>query len=1088
MVLLLTVCLLPAGLRAQCEPMSHDSLPFVENFETWGTGVYASPAQCWSRFTNTGDFYSGPYIKTLTWYSTSDHGYVSSRTMFFETHPGDQWTVSPQLYLAMPKMDDVRSLTVDFKVRRPNAHPVLEVGVMEDDDTSTFVPMGLCAPSTYGTFISYSVPLSGYTGDGNRIAFRSRNAGSYLSEIYLDDIMVWVDSCATPCCLTVTYVDDSTAELSWLAVDSTADFLLTVGGTDTVVSGNHCTLEGLSPMTEYAVGLRVLCSDDTSAYYNANFQMPVAELPWHEHFDTMATPAGWKKIGGGQVSLNTGMAYDGIAALYFHEGAYDNVVLLPTFPLEVSDLYMDFFARPSGTRLWGSSELDVGYVTDDNNAGTFYAVATCRADDFAGSAYDERYVTFEGAPVGARMAMRYRGGTYYGTWLVDNIEVGDARCAMVRNRWVDSLSATTARLMWRSLGEGVEYLVAIGNDTLSVFDTTIVLNALTPDSDYVARLARLCDDGDTSAWINLFFRTECATLTYADLPYTEDFENYATGPNSIISPCWRQLTPGGYGADGRPFVYYVDSTQALLFGAYFAHCDYVVLPAVDSLAGLTLTFQAASTYLDNVYDVGVMTDHDDISTFTLLHTFSPVNAGVWEEWQLPLADYHGAGQYVAIRIQCAPGESEYGMVYLDNVTLSLTGACPQPTAVAVDSAQGTTARVTVADPVGVGSYLLLLTSSYGTDSVTITGNSHTFNGLHLATAYTVTAHTLCPDGTLTAPVSTRFVTPCAPIDTLPYRENFNQTRRTQLPPCWNVWPPQAYAPPQVADRQTENHFSPDGSPSLMLTTGFFRNNDYAILPPLDITYDSLVLSLWYRYFDPGIGTLSLGYICGYPDDIPAADTLDFHTLAVLPPDLGAGNILTLSLDILPDTATHLVIRWYVNNSLNESSVCIDNLSITRLLPEPQPVCDAPTDLHTTWVDSTSATLAWTPGGDENEWELSIEGNDNTLSVTSIPYTLSGLHPSTNYIVRLRAHCSDTLYSDYSQPLSFTTADAVGISNILAGNVVVYLRDGNIIVEGAEGRRIDIYDILGRRVTRPDAPGTYMVKIEGLPVRKIVVVR
>ena len=951
LLFVVTTMLLGLPLRAQtCDELPHDSLPLTEDFESWNASVYGPIGTCWSRFCSYGDFYDGPFVQTQYSYSPSTGGSVTNRVMLLRVSPGDQWTTSLVEYLVLPPMDDVRELTVDFKVKRPNAHPAIEVGVMEDNDTSSFVPIQLCAPSTFNQWTSYSVSLSSSTGMGNRIAFKAREVGSYLADIFLDDITVWIDSCAPPCCLTAGEYADSSVDLSWLAVDTTADFLLIVAGVDTViVSGNHYTLYGLSPVTEYSVSLRTLCSSDTSDVYTTTFQTPVLSLPYHEHFDTLSSPMGWKKIGGGQVSLNTYLPYDGTAALYFMEGANDNLALLPVFPLEVCDLYIDFFARPEGIPLWGSAELDVGYVTDATNPGTFHTVATLHQNDFPASAYGERYVTFEGAPTGARMAFRHRGTTYYGNWLVDNVEVGDARCPAPWIRSVDSLGTTEAHLSWQSLGEWVDYLLAFGTDTTLTSDTMLTLNMLTPNTNYVARLARICDNGDTSAWVNLSFRTDCATLTYADMPYIEDFESYPAGQNSNISPCWRMLQPGGYGASNRPFVYPFDGSQTLMFGALFGTCDYVVLPAVDSVAGLTLSFQTNTSYLDKVYDVGIMTDHDDISTFTLLNTFSPVDAGVWESWELPLASYDSTGQYVAIRFRTTLGADDFMNAYLDNVTLSVTDVCPRPAAVTVDSVDSTTAWVTINDPTGVGNYVLTLTSAYGTDSVTISSNTHIFTGLLSSTPYTLFAYTFCSDSTLTDAVTTRFTTSCTPIASLPYRENFNNTRRGEMPPCWQYWPAMAYAPPAVADSTEESQASPDGTPSLYMETGFFRNADYAVLPPFDVPLDTLQISFWYRHEDTAKGTLSVGYISGYPTDIYSGlETFDFVALEDFIPVAGVGTNVTVRLDSIPASATHIVFRWFYDPGADYSSVSIDNIVVDLIT----------TDDDTTHVEPPVSDTLW----------------------------------------------------------------------------------------------------------------------------------
>ena len=64
---------------------------------------------------------------------------------------------------------------------------------------------------------------------------------------------------------------------------------------------------------------------------------------------------------------------------------------------------------------------------------------------------------------------------------------------------------------------------------------------------------------------------------------------------------------------------------------------------------------------------------------------------------------------------------------------------------------------------------------------------------------------------------------------------------------------------------------------------------------------------------------------------------------------------------------------------------------------------------------------------------------------------------------------------------------------------IYQRDGQIVVEGANGNMVVFYDVNGRMLAtkrdeyaplRFDAPvsGTYMIKIGNHPARKMVVVR
>ena len=64
---------------------------------------------------------------------------------------------------------------------------------------------------------------------------------------------------------------------------------------------------------------------------------------------------------------------------------------------------------------------------------------------------------------------------------------------------------------------------------------------------------------------------------------------------------------------------------------------------------------------------------------------------------------------------------------------------------------------------------------------------------------------------------------------------------------------------------------------------------------------------------------------------------------------------------------------------------------------------------------------------------------------------------------------------------------------------IYQRDGQLVVEGAEGHRVVLYDAVGRmlatkredgEMVRFDVPatGTYLVRIGNAGVRKVVVVR
>lgn len=75
--------------------------------------------------------------------------------------------------------------------------------------------------------------------------------------------------------------------------------------------------------------------------------------------------------------------------------------------------------------------------------------------------------------------------------------------------------------------------------------------------------------------------------------------------------------------------------------------------------------------------------------------------------------------------------------------------------------------------------------------------------------------------------------------------------------------------------------------------------------------------------------------------------------------------------------------------------------------------------------------------------------------------------------------------------NIATNSAVGIKDISNTNVLVYSQEGHIIVEGADGDPVRVFDMVGRCVgdgSQRLPAGVYMVKVGTRPARKVVVMR
>lgn len=93
----------------------------------------------------------------------------------------------------------------------------------------------------------------------------------------------------------------------------------------------------------------------------------------------------------------------------------------------------------------------------------------------------------------------------------------------------------------------------------------------------------------------------------------------------------------------------------------------------------------------------------------------------------------------------------------------------------------------------------------------------------------------------------------------------------------------------------------------------------------------------------------------------------------------------------------------------------------------------PTGLTASNISPLSADLSWTNGSDETKWQVSYststgDHSTTTSDFTSKPYTLSGLTPGTTYYASIRAKKGST-YSDWSEEVSFTTENAVAVTNV-----------------------------------------------------------
>lgn len=133
------------------------------------------------------------------------------------------------------------------------------------------------------------------------------------------------------------------------------------------------------------------------------------------------------------------------------------------------------------------------------------------------------------------------------------------------------------------------------------------------------------------------------------------------------------------------------------------------------------------------------------------------------------------------------------------------------------------------------------------------------------------------------------------------------------------------------------------------------------------------------------------------------------------------NTPSYTATTLDPLTTYVVSVKAVCSATEESEYSTPGVSFTTL-----PTCPAPTAVTFSNITTTSVDVAWTSHGSETAW--TIDANGTEYAANSNPFTLTGLTPSSNYTIKVKANCSTTDESEWSATANVATAcDAITLS-------------------------------------------------------------
>ena len=297
-----------------------------------------------------------------------------------------------------------------------------------------------------------------------------------------------------------------------------------------------------------------------------------------------------------------------------------------------------------------------------------------------------------------------------------------------------------------------------------------------------------------------------------------------------------------------------------------------------------------------------------------------------------------------------------------------------------------------------------------------------------ATNYTVRVQSVCRDildsetgePKVSGWKSVSFTTPCEAISTYPWTENFDSYTGTtsgstnNLPMCYNYINGTTYSSysgyPVIYNNSGNSN---SGNNHLYLYSyyasyGSYTYTDiYAILPEME-GLDGMMLTLYAKAYNAN-SSFTVGMMSDPTDattfdpidDTKTPSTTEYEKFTFI---LGVGHYVAFKMEPANSSSTNRGIR-------------IDDIMIDEV-----PTCTEPTDLVHTGSTTHTAELSWTNGSeDQTAWQICLNGNENNLIMADgNPFTIENLDASSTYTAKVRAYCSETDQSYWSNEISFST--------------------------------------------------------------------
>lgn len=299
----------------------------------------------------------------------------------------------------------------------------------------------------------------------------------------------------------------------------------------------------------------------------------------------------------------------------------------------------------------------------------------------------------------------YSDTAKYNYFGIDNLSITLASAPQkVTNVEASEITQTGAKLAWTENGQATKWEVrvfdAVQDDPAAgepAFSATVetkaeaTITGIQPSTKYFAYV-RSIQGEEFGGWGSTSFRTECGVSA---VPFTEDWESFATGTASLDESCYTYTAGAKIGGSSAPSGTPKTGNVIQLNATSTNKNPMIVFPALDKpIKTLQLTMVGSSytsSYVgvQSYLEVGVLEANDN---FVVIGTYQQSVYNQWEEYFVNFGSYTGEGGRIALRAPRDVNNKDINMCY-DNVVIEQIPLCGRITTIEVTDIDSTSAVI-----------------------------------------------------------------------------------------------------------------------------------------------------------------------------------------------------------------------------------------------------------------------------------------------------------------------------------------------------------------------------------------------------------